>query len=261
MERFKLKSSIMNKSQLLGRRHGPRPGLTKLQAFVPEPTTINDSPKNNASGYFSALVHEVRNPLCNIKLAGEVLHLTNLDEEQRACLNIILRGSERINDLVNTLLESHGIETPKYERYSLQQLLEDVLVMAKDRILLKQIEVVREYAAPEHGISLDIEQMKIALINIVNNAIDAMPEEKGKLRVATKLIGQLSSIEIGDNGIGISKQNLKMIFQPYFTNKPGGMGLGLSASLSILRANHVVVHVHSKEGIGTNFVFSFHDSR
>ena len=250
----------MNKSQTTRRSQGAPLGLTKIPAADPESNTMNEGGRNRSTGYFSALVHEVRNPLCNIKLACDVLNLTNLDDEQRACLQIIMRGSARINDLINTLLGSSGIETPKYERYSLQQLLEDVLVMTKDRILLKRIEVSREYAAPEHGVSLDIEKMKIALINIVNNAIDAMPSEKGKLRLVTRSAGQLSSIEIGDNGTGISKENLKRIFQPYFTNKPGGMGLGLSAALGILRANHVVVHVQSKEGVGTSFVLSFHSS-
>jgi len=229
----------MNKSQPACSSQGAPLGLTKLPATAPEAGTMKDGARSSSPGYFSALVHEVRNPLCNIKLACDVLNLTNLDEEQRACLNIVMRGS-------------------KYQRYSLQQLLEEVLIMAKDRIMLKRIEVAREYAAPEHGVSLDIEKMKIALINIVNNAIDAMPSEKGRLRVVTRSAGQLSSIEIGDNGTGISKENLKRIFQPYFTNKPGGMGLGLSAALGILRANHVVVHVQSKEGVGTSFVLSFH---
>ena len=250
----------MYKSQSARQSLGASSGLTKLPDAVPEARTMKDSVRSNSPGYFSALVHEVRNPLCNIKLACDVLNLTNLDEEQKAYLQIIMRGSIRIGDLINTLLEFDGIEAPRYQRYSLQQLLEDVLGMARDRILLKRIEVAREYAAPEHGVSLDIEKMKIALINIVNNAIDAMPSEKGKLRVITRSAGQVSSIEIEDNGTGISKQNLKRIFQPYFTNKPGGMGLGLSAALGILRANHVVVHVQSKEGVGTSFVLSFHGS-
>jgi signal transduction histidine kinase len=248
----------MIKGQPAHHSQGAHLDLTKLPATAPETRTMKDAVRGTSSGYFSALVHEVRNPLCNIKLACDVLNLTKLDEEQRACLNIVIRGSTRINELINTLLDFDGIEAPKYARYSLRQLLEDVLIMAGDRILLKRIEVAREYAAPEDGVFLDIEKMKIALINIVNNAIDAMPSEKGKLRVVTRSAGQLSSIEIGDNGTGISKQNLKRIFQPYFTNKPGGMGLGLSAALGILRANHVVVHVQSKEGVGTSFVLSFH---
>ncbi|MBN9379876.1 MAG: ATP-binding protein [Chitinophagaceae bacterium] len=219
-------------------------------------STMNSAP-NGPTGYYSALVHEVRNPLCNITLAYDVLKLTNLDDEQRACLNIILRGSERIKDLVNVLLKLERIESIKYDLYSLQQLLEDVLIIARDRILLRNIEVSREYAAPHYKVSLDIEKMKIALINLVNNAIDAMPSKGGELKVVTRSVGQLSFVEIRDNGIGISKDNLKRIFEAYFTNKPGGMGLGLSTTLDILSANHAKVDVQSVEGVGTSFILSF----
>jgi signal transduction histidine kinase len=213
--------------------------------------------KSKPAEYVSALVHEVRNPLCNINLAMEMLDLTNLDEEQREYLNIITRGSCRIKDLVNTLLTSGQIGEYTSEFYSLNQLLEDVLIMAEDRILLKKVTVCREYAATEHRVLLDKVKMKIALTNIITNAIDAMPSATGELKLVTRSIGEESCIEIHDNGIGISQDNLKRIFDPYFTNKPGGMGLGLSATLDILRANHARVDVRSEEGLGTCFILSF----
>jgi len=229
----------------------------KLPATLPASFSVTNSAQNRHAGFSSALIHEIRNPLCNITLACDALNLTNLDEEQRTCVSIIARGSARINGLISTLLKFEKIESVKYELYSLQQLLEEVLIMAKDRILLKKIEVSREYAAPEHGILLDIAKMKIALINIVNNAIDAMPSERGELKVVTRSVGQLSFIEIQDNGIGINKEDIKRLFEPYFTNKPGGMGLGLTATLDILKENHARVDVRSEEGVGTCFMLSF----
>jgi len=229
----------------------------KPSGTLRESFSVIEGTKDKPAGYFSALVHEVRNPLCNINLACSMLDLTNLNEEQRECLHIIMRGSERIKDLTNNILRFDGVESVRYELYSLQQLLEEVLTAAKDRISLKQVEVSREYAATDHIISMDIERMRIALINIVTNAIDAMPSGRGKLNVVTRSAGQLSSIEIQDNGIGISKENLKRIFEPYFTNKPGGIGVGLPATLNILRANHARVEVRSEEGVGTCFILSF----
>lgn len=247
----------MNKSAVI--RHSRRTN----SRFIKTPVALSvsfpmiGSTQNSSTGYFFALVHEVRNPLNNIKLACDMLNSTNLDEEQRACLNIVMRGANRINDMISTLLKPKEIEAVNYELYSLRQLLEEVLIIAKDRILLKKIEVSREYAEPEHEVSLDIEKMKIALINIVNNAIDAMPSGRGELKVVIRSAGQLSSIEIHDNGIGISEENLKRLFEPYFTNKAGGMGLGLYATLNILRANHARVEVRSEEGVGTCFIVSF----
>jgi len=208
-------------------------------------------------GFVSALVHEIRNPLCNINLALEMLDLMKLDEEQRQYLGIIMRGSGRIKDLVSSLLTLDLAKEVNYEVYSLHHLLEEVLFMARDRILLKNISVTREYSATEHRVFLDAEKVKIAITNIVINAIDAMSSETGELKLITRSTDELSSIEIHDNGIGISKKDLKRIFKPHFSNKADGMGIGLSATLDILRANHTGVDVRSEEGVGTCFILSF----
>ena len=218
---------------------------------------VLDRTKNKPSEYISALVHEVRNPLSTINLAVEMLESTHLDEEQKEYLNIISRGSCRIKGLVNTMLTSGQIGEYTSEFYSLRQLLEEVLTMATDRMQLKKIKVRREYTATDHRIMMDKEKMKIALANIITNAIEAMPSGTGELTLATKSVGEQSFIEIQDNGIGISQEHLKRIFEPHFSNKPGGMGLGLSTTLDILRANHARVDVRSVEGVGTCFILSF----
>ena len=143
------------------------------------------------------------------------------------------------------------------EKHSIHQLLDEVLAMTEDRIMLKNIRVRKDYTTLDCKIWVNKEKIKIALINIIINAIDAMPSKKGKLKLVTKSINGKCIIEIEDNGIGISKQNLKNIFKPYFTNKAGGLGLGLSTTLDILHSNHARVKVHSDEGIGTRFILSF----
>jgi signal transduction histidine kinase len=84
-----------------------------------------------------------------------------------------------------------------------------------------------------------------------------MHPKKGKLKLITRSINGKCIIEIEDNGIGISKENLKNLFKPYFTGKAGGMGLGLSTTIDILKANQVTVDVQSEEGKGTRFILSF----
>ena len=126
--------------------------------------------------------------------------------------------------------------------------------MAKDRIALKKILVTKVFAVQDDKIVLNRDMMKIALTNIIINAIDAMASEGGKLRLVTKSIHGKYVVRIEDNGCGISKENLKNIFTPYFTNKSGGLGLGLAATYDILQSNRVGVFVASKEGVGTRFV-------
>jgi len=211
----------------------------------------------NPTGFVSALVHEIRNPLCNINLALEMLNMMELDEEQRNYLSMIVRGSGRIKELVTRLLTLGLAKEVNSEVYSLDELLEEVLARVRDRMLLKSISVTREYTATEHRVFLDPEKVMIALTNIVINAIEAMSSGTGELKLVTRSTDAESSIEIHDNGIGMSKEDLKRMFEPYFSNKPGGMGIGLSATLDILRANNTRVNVSSEVGVGTCFILSF----
>jgi signal transduction histidine kinase len=195
--------------------------------------------------------------LTNINLAVEMLKSTIKDDERKNYLDIILRGSGRINDLVSDLLATCQAEDLRPESYCLHKLIDEVLTMSKDRIMLKNIVVSKAYATLDCTVLIEKEKMKIALTNIIINAIDAMPSENGKLKLVTRSINGRCVIEIEDNGIGISEENLRHIFEPYFTNKPGGMGLGLSTTRETLLSNHARFDVQSKEGKGTRFILSF----
>jgi len=179
------------------------------------------------------------------------------DSELKIYLDIISRSSTRINYLINELLKYQEIEDTETNKHSLHQLLDEVLTLTADRITLKKIKVRKEYNAEEGKISVDKAQIGIALTNIIINAIEAMAEQNGELTLVTRSIGNKYVIEIADNGIGIKNEQLKDIFRPNFTNKPGGMGLGLSTTLEILQYNHVVVDVSSEEGRGTCFILFF----
>jgi signal transduction histidine kinase len=212
---------------------------------------------NRPGGFVAALAHEVRNPLTNINLALEMANSTSLTGEQRLYTDIIKRGIARINDLINSLLLYEQTEQPNFDFHSVNGLLDEVLAISNDRAMLKRIRIRKEYVGTEPRVLVDKEKMKMAISNIIINAIDAMTAEKGELRLVTRLAGDRVTIEVHDNGTGISKENLQKIFQPFFTNKPGGMGLGLSATWEIIRENHATVDVQSQEGVGTCFTLSF----
>ena len=204
-----------------------------------------------------ALAHEVRNPLSNINLAVEMLQSMIQDEEQKQYVDIILRASERINGLVNDLLTNHQYTKVQPEKSSMQQLLNEVIFVTADRLMLKNIRVIKEYMPEDCSIMVDKQKIKIALTNIIINAIDAMEAQDGILKLTVKQVNSKCIIEIEDNGAGISMANLQHIFKPYFTRKPSGMGLGLSTTMETLLANQARVAVQSEEGVGTRFILSF----
>jgi signal transduction histidine kinase len=143
------------------------------------------------------------------------------------------------------------------ETYSIHLLLDEILVLTEDRIMMKHINVKKYYTTLDCDILVNKHKIKIALTNIIINAIDAMPVEGGQLTLETKSVNDKCIIFISDNGVGISKENIKNIFKPYVTNKVGGMGLGLSTTLEILLSHKAGVSVESELGKGTVFSLSF----
>ena len=209
----------------------------------------------------SVLAHELRNPLTNIILTVHLLESKTLDHNDRLYMEIIKRSSAKINDLINDLLKGQKKEEVQTEKYSIHQLLDEVVELASDRLVLKNIVVKKQYARYDLKVKMEKPKIKIALTNIIINAIDAMPSEKGELRLCTKLIRGRHAISIQDNGCGISKENLPFIFNPYFTNKPGGAGVGLAATKDILLSNQISVKVESMVGEGTRFILLFEKNK
>jgi signal transduction histidine kinase len=256
MDLYQAKISKMNPPTIT--RHVPKlrnnpPTANLFRHLMSKLVIVQKQPGQFAS----ALAHEVRNPLSNINLAVEMLKTTTRDDDRKIYLDIIMRSSGRITDLVTDLLRSSQDNEMRLEECSIHQLIDAVLAMTEDRIMLKNIIVRKDYTDLDPEILVNKSKIKIALTNIIINAIDAMPFENGRLRLITRSINGKFIVEIEDNGIGISKENLKDIFKPYFTNKPGGMGLGLSTTLDILLSNHTGVDVQSEEGRGTRFILSF----
>jgi signal transduction histidine kinase len=209
--------------------------------------------------FSAALAHELRNPLTNINLAVGMLQTALKDDELSVFVDIIGRSAVRMHNLINELLKYKQEEEVFDEDHSIQSLLGEVLLIAMDRIKLKNILVIRDYCEMDFKILLNRVEMKIAFTNIFLNAIDSMSTLGGELFLATKVEGDQYQLHIRDNGCGISAENLQKISTPYFTNKLGGLGLGLATTYEILRNNNVKIDVTSEEGKGTMFVLTFNE--
>ena len=103
----------------------------------------------------------------------------------------------------------------------------------------------------------DKEKLKLALMNIVINAIEAMEDKAGQLSISLNRADGFADLVITDNGCGISEENISRLFEPYFTQKRNGMGLGLAFTLNILQAHKANIDVASKPGKGTSFTITF----
>jgi signal transduction histidine kinase len=204
----------------------------------------------------AAFIHEIRNPLTNINLAVGELLLTLDKVNQRSFLNIIMRASMRISSIINTLDNCQKTGSGNTELASMHQVLDEVLQLTQDQLGLRNIAVEKKYGVVDYKGNLNWYTVKIALTNIVINAIDAMEPGKGILKLSSNAMDGKYIVHLEDNGCGISATNLEHIFQPYFTRKPGGLGIGLATAYAILKSNNIGVEVESQEGKGTTFKLS-----
>jgi signal transduction histidine kinase len=203
------------------------------------------------------IAHEVRNPLTNILLATEQLkEMENSNDEATLLLELINRNAGRINQLVSDLLNATRFGHLNVASTDVNQLIEEALELAKDRLDLSKVKVEKNYSTDMCEVRLDGEKMKVALLNIILNAVEAMETENGVLQLTTRQEDGKCIIEVRDNGKGMDEEALQKLFEPYFTSKAKGNGLGLTNTQNIILNHNGTIKVHSETGNGSSFVIS-----
>jgi PAS domain S-box-containing protein len=204
------------------------------------------------------LAHEIRNPLNNITLAIDQLQNFNDDEDKQEYLvGIVQRNCTRINKIITELVDLTRPLELKFEKYPLQEILDESLALAMDRINLQHIEVQKNYPDFVLEIEADRSKLIIAFTNLMINAIEAMEKGAGKLIISIFSIEDDFAVSIRDNGKGIPGEHMSKLFEPFFTSKKNGMGLGLAACRSIIESHKGTIDVESSVDKGSNFVVSF----
>ncbi len=229
--------------------------ITNLK--IAEKATLQGEKLAAAGRLVRTIAHEVRNPLNNITLSVEQMQHDIKDEQMNLYMNIIQRNSKRINDLISELLNTSRPYENTLEKQTLQNILDDVIAASIDRLTLKRIKLQLSYPNNVQEIMADRENLKLALLNIVINAIEAMEEQKGLLSISLQNKENFVLLTISDNGAGISEENISRLFEPYFTQKRNGVGLGLTFTLNIFQAHKANIEVSSKPGKGTTFTIRF----
>lgn len=203
------------------------------------------------------LAHEVRNPLNNINLSVEQLTQESENQNIQPYFEIIERNSKRIGDIITELLKSSRPAEMKMERKLLQGIMDESISIALDRITLQRIKMKIRYDDKPAYVIADKEKLKIAFLNIIINAVEAMEEEKGLLDISIEQSTKHHIVKIRDNGTGVSEENISRLFEPYFTSKRNGLGLGLAATLNILQSHKAQIEVASMLNFGTIFTITF----
>jgi signal transduction histidine kinase len=203
------------------------------------------------------IAHEIRNPLTNIDLsAGHLEHDKLGSEDRRTFLDIIARNSRRINELINELLSATKFTDLKYEEIRADELLDESVREAFDRAQLSQVSIEKNYSKEKIWLNVDRTRMKIALLNIIVNAMEAMTGKQGRILLETALVNNHCMITIQDDGQGMDAETLAKVFDPYFTSKSNGNGLGMTNTQNIILNHKGKIEVFSEEGKGTSFIIT-----
>jgi len=205
------------------------------------------------------IAHEVRNPLTNLNLALDQLkdEMPSDNPSVQVYCDIIERNANRIEQLIGEMLSSSKPRDLNLELVPVSEVLDETLMLTIDRLNLNRMKLEKSYASNLPRILIDKEKIKIALLNIIINATEAMEAEKGVLKIVTDLRDSLLIVSISDNGKGIPPEEIEKLFDPFYTGKQGGMGLGLTSTKNILDSHTASVEVTSVPRQGTTFTIYF----
>ncbi len=216
------------------------------------------SEKMSAIGQLSAgIAHEIRNPLNIIEGARYYLaNLLNESEKSEAVneyLSYIKQEVERTNNLITNLLKFSKSEAPRFELVDINTTLENTMTLLKKQLSDASVKGINMFEENLPSILGDPNQLWQVFVNIIMNAIQAMPEG-GDLIIKTHSNGNNSiCVSFKDTGVGMEKEVVKKIFDPFFTKKESGTGLGLSITYSIVESHNGIIRVDSEIGVGTEF--------
>src|SRR2546425_8612504 len=201
------------------------------------------------------IAHEIRNPLASLTGAIEVLTSPVATDDTRERLSqIVARESERLNNIIKNFLEYTRPAPLSITTLDVAAAIEEVLVLLEHRARPGSLKTVRDFA-PSILWAVDAQQFRQILWNLCLNALEAMPEG-GELRVAAEVVGDRLEGSVTDSGEGIGANDLSHVFEPFFSTKPEGTGLGLALVHRIVQEHGGEIDVRSSPGLGTTFTLS-----
>jgi two-component system sensor histidine kinase HydH len=208
----------------------------------------------SALGELSAgMAHEIRNPLGSIKGAVEILRDDySTDDAKYEFIRILVKETDRLNAIVQEFLGFARPKQPEFRLADVNETIESVLLLTAQEARRSRVGVEKKLDPSIGKRNLDAGLLKQAFLNMVLNAIQAMPNG-GTLTVETGLRNGMLEVNIIDTGIGIPEENRKKLFSPFFTTKRNGTGLGLAITYRIIENHHGTIGVVSEPGKGTTF--------
>jgi PAS domain S-box-containing protein len=224
---------------------------------------VHRNQRLTAMGEMAAgIAHEIRNPLGSIELFASLLR-KDLEEDvdKQLLADHICSGVKNMDRIISSILLFAKSPEPSCQRCDINTMLEELLEFSSNIIYPENIKIVRKLGNKKLFCRGDTDLLKQVFLNFIRNAIQAMQED-GELVLKSREIGinkkgkkegACIAISISDTGVGISPENIKKIFNPFFTTKARGTGLGMAIAYNIIKAHQGTIEVESHQNVGTTF--------
>lgn len=203
----------------------------------------------------AGVAHQINNPLANISITAQMLLAKKGNSADAQDLKLIVDQAEAASKITHDLLDFSRAREPRMEMLSVNDEILKVLKLLSSQLSINEIKVEHNLDSALPEISGDVKQLQQVFVNIINNAVEAMPKG-GTLKIATQTQDGYVEVRISDTGIGIPEKHLGKIFDPFFTTKEvgKGTGLGLSVAHGIVEKHGGSIGVESKLNRGTTFI-------
>lgn len=196
----------------------------------------------------AGIAHEIRNPLTSIKGFIHLLKSSNLDEEY---FDIVFSELERIDSIVGEFLVLAKPSVVTFVEQDVKELIKDIVTLINTQSILNNVQIFVEFDSDLPMISCEKNQLKQVFLNLIKNSIEAMPEGGNiDVKVKEKEEGKIS-IKVIDQGIGIPKERMPTLGEPFYTTKEKGTGLGLMTCFKIIEGHQGQLTIQSKLNEGT----------
>jgi two-component system, NtrC family, nitrogen regulation sensor histidine kinase GlnL len=220
----------------------------------------------------AGIAHEIKNPLVGIRGAAQLMK-SDLQAQSSPCpdgrglieyLDVVLKEADRLNSVLEGILDFTRIKPREVKRHNIHSIIDRALVLNEESAKQNGVVLSRQYDPSLPDITGNHDQLIQVFLNLIKNAIEAMPAG-GKLTVVTRMSDLFTSVQadgkkhrlmvvkVSDTGPGIKQEHLNDIFAPFFTTKDRGVGLGLALSYQIVQEHLGTIRVESQEGEGTTF--------
>ena len=213
--------------------------------------------KLSATGKMAAsMAHEFNNPIYGIRnILEKILRRATLQDNDKRFVKLAIQECDRIAMLIRRILDFHSPSSDEKKWINVHESIDDMILLIQRRFRMRGISLIKKYDPEMPGIEAVPDQFKQVILNVLQNAEEAIPEGGGEVTIATSVEHGKIRIDITDTGTGISKQVMKNIFDPFFTTKPSvkGTGLGLSVTYGIIKKHRGEILVNSLPGHGTTF--------